>query len=484
MAKTKACLVVIMFLLGGSVYPVRADKEDGLNISGLFKVTADHSVLGHNGDRTIGALAASTAMIEKAKQGLVEESMGTSVYLRNWETATQVDSGNWLMGLEYDGWPVKAGDKSSIFLQRIADAMQVSLQQSFEDTRMRLGSQLDHAHKRQAELETELALPQTKGRSSRVQQQLDTLVDLSMLRPEMAASEAFEIICAAVDPPLNMAVMWKDLLDIAEVEPSTPIDIDGLPEVRLGTGLDVICKALAGGFYDVGFVIHENVVVVATRETLDGMKWSQPKTPSSSSYRLSPSDIRERCRELSQERDRLDTNISELEARHKAVTEEIQRLRHDIEDRVLASEGSLDLVPLVKALETQQQNTQKMIDAGRARSADLVDVLDKLAQAKTRMAEYRIELTERYGGKLLQDLSNQLTELTIELAGGQAMLQGITEQLQSLEAQLKTAAQAEAEYYKEELKRKALQDTLKEVHRLEEQLDQLTPPSVVLMQGS
>jgi len=110
--------------------------------------------------------------------------------------------------------------------------------------------------------------------SMRVYQQLDTIVDLSALSPEMPLSEAIEIIRGSVEPPLSIVVLWRDLYDNAEIEPSTRIDMDGLPKVRLGIALENLMRAItpATAFSPVDYVVNKGVVTVGTENSLPTQK--------------------------------------------------------------------------------------------------------------------------------------------------------------------------------------------------------------------
>ncbi|MCP4451282.1 MAG: hypothetical protein GY809_07450 [Planctomycetes bacterium] len=71
---------------------------------------------------------------------------------------------------------------------------------------------------------------------------MDTRIDLSDFSPELPTSAAFDILRESVSPPFNIMVMWKDLFENAEVEPTTPIDMDGVSAVSMGTALDILLK--------------------------------------------------------------------------------------------------------------------------------------------------------------------------------------------------------------------------------------------------
>ncbi len=101
--------------------------------------------------------------------------------------------------------------------------------------------------------------------------QLDTIVDLSALYPEMPMSEAVQTLRNSVQPSLNLVVLWRDLFENADVEPSTPIDMDGLSSVRLGTALQNLLDAV-GGIYDLDYVVIDGVVTAGTVESLPTKK--------------------------------------------------------------------------------------------------------------------------------------------------------------------------------------------------------------------
>jgi tetratricopeptide (TPR) repeat protein len=101
-----------------------------------------------------------------------------------------------------------------------------------------------------------------------VYQQLDEVVDLSQLSPSMPLSEAIEQIKGSVDPPLKIVVLWRDLLDNATIEPTTEINMDGIPAVRLGTALENLLKAVSTGLTELGYVVENGLITIATVDTL------------------------------------------------------------------------------------------------------------------------------------------------------------------------------------------------------------------------
>lgn len=101
--------------------------------------------------------------------------------------------------------------------------------------------------------------------------QLDETVDLSGLSPEMPLAEAVRVLSSSVEPRLRVVVLWKDLLDNAQIESTTPIDMYGLGVVQLEAGLKALLRAVAGGFTQLDYVIDHGVVTVATDDSLPAL---------------------------------------------------------------------------------------------------------------------------------------------------------------------------------------------------------------------
>ena len=105
-------------------------------------------------------------------------------------------------------------------------------------------------------------------------EQLDKVVDLSELTPEMPASQAIEIIRRKVEPPLNIVVLWREMLENAQIEPSTPINMDGPANAKLGTALENLLNALSNPAVGItiDYVINKGVITVGTQESLPQKK--------------------------------------------------------------------------------------------------------------------------------------------------------------------------------------------------------------------
>jgi type II secretory pathway component GspD/PulD (secretin)/tetratricopeptide (TPR) repeat protein len=103
-----------------------------------------------------------------------------------------------------------------------------------------------------------------------VYKQLDEVVDLSRLSPEMSFSDAIEELKTAATPPLKIVVLWRDLYDNADIDQTTAINMDPISAVPLGAALKLLLEAVSGGFATLGYDVRSGVITIATVESLPG----------------------------------------------------------------------------------------------------------------------------------------------------------------------------------------------------------------------
>jgi type II secretory pathway component GspD/PulD (secretin) len=101
-----------------------------------------------------------------------------------------------------------------------------------------------------------------------VYKQLDEIVDLSQLTPQMPLSEAIEVLKNSVDPPLKIFVKWRDLYDNADVEQTTAINMDPISAIPLRKALVLLLEAVSGGFADISFIVDSGIITIATADSL------------------------------------------------------------------------------------------------------------------------------------------------------------------------------------------------------------------------
>jgi hypothetical protein len=85
--------------------------------------------------------------------------------------------------------------------------------------------------------------------------------------------EAIDILRNSTDPPLQMVVMWRDLENNADVYANTPVGINGIPGVKMGTALDIILLSIsAQAFTEVDYVVKEGIIIIGTEATIGKSK--------------------------------------------------------------------------------------------------------------------------------------------------------------------------------------------------------------------
>jgi hypothetical protein len=91
----------------------------------------------------------------------------------------------------------------------------------------------------------------------------------SSFRPDMPFSEAIDILRNSTFPRLNIAVLWKDLEENADIYRDTPIGMNGLSGVPLRTHLKVLLMSVSGGAAEqLGYVVDDGVIIIATQGSL------------------------------------------------------------------------------------------------------------------------------------------------------------------------------------------------------------------------
>jgi hypothetical protein len=86
--------------------------------------------------------------------------------------------------------------------------------------------------------------------------------------PNMSFAEAIELIKYCVDPPLPIVVLWKDLLDNADIDRTTPINMDEISGISPGSALRLLLASVSGGFDQLDYVVEDGIIMIATVESL------------------------------------------------------------------------------------------------------------------------------------------------------------------------------------------------------------------------
>jgi hypothetical protein len=111
--------------------------------------------------------------------------------------------------------------------------------------------------------------PVSKHRSAgETHKELDKPAQVFEFRPEMSFAEAIELIKHCVDPPLQIAVLWKDLYDNADIDRTTPINMDAISGISPGTALKILLASVSGSYNELGYVVEDGIIIIATTDSI------------------------------------------------------------------------------------------------------------------------------------------------------------------------------------------------------------------------
>jgi hypothetical protein len=322
----------------------------------------------------------------------------------------------------------------------------------------RLQQCLDEAHRRRvdelralqgaAEMQRARAmeeLAQGHGAPSqddqRVNEQLNTLVDLSALSRETPLGEAVEILKKATDPPLNITVLWTDLSERLEIEPTTPINIDGLPRVRLRAALDLLVQGLPGKDVKVMWMIRDGVIVVGTTATVA----APGGTPQGPAAEIDIKALMMQRNDLMRRLQGLEFDMVSMDARRAAIAREIDRIRHEAEAKLADDAVVRELERLIQVNTESLASLQKQVDSGRASMTELAQANESLTRARIELAKRREELARQTGGGQLEAFTAEMVRMTVDNAEKQAQMAILHKQLDQTQAQLAQATRFDPE---------------------------------------
>ncbi|MFC1739264.1 hypothetical protein ACFL1G_09485 [Planctomycetota bacterium] len=108
------------------------------------------------------------------------------------------------------------------------------------------------------------AAGKTKGRKSKKR-----LSRISSLTPEVTFEEAIDIFRSSTEPQLNIVVIWKELERNANIYRHTPIGMEGISGIRLGTALKLLLASVStDAAAELAFVVEDGIIIIATEHYL------------------------------------------------------------------------------------------------------------------------------------------------------------------------------------------------------------------------
>jgi len=364
------------------------------------------------------------------------------------------------------------------FLAALVENLKEALQRGYEQHTMQLENLADFAESRRYDAERGLEMVMGIHSPDRIQiqEQLNTIVDLSMLTPEMPFSEAIETLKNAVEPPLPIVVLWKELLDSCEIEPTTPIDMDGLPHVKLETALRTLLAAVSGGLTDISYQIDHDVIIIREEES------HTPKAvPVGPSVETDVRELAEQRHDVTRGIRSQEMDLAMTEARRHAIEEQIVEVTIRTSEKLEGDAVAQQLEEIVEMNATSLSLLQRQFEAGRLSESDMMKGRESLTKARIDLAMRREELAKSIGGNRLSQLNDELSQMAIDMAEKRAEMEFLRRQLAETEDEIARASMFDPQAARIRIARQALDITEAQVIQLKRRLAELQPPTVAVI---
>lgn len=101
-----------------------------------------------------------------------------------------------------------------------------------------------------------------------VYKQLEEIVNLSALTPDMSFSEAIDILSNSTEPRLNIVVLWRNL-ENADIYRETPIGMNCVSGIQLENSLRLLLDSISINSPEkLGYVVDDRVIIISTKNSL------------------------------------------------------------------------------------------------------------------------------------------------------------------------------------------------------------------------
>lgn len=308
----------------------------------------------------------------------------------------------------------------------------------------------------------------------KIREQLDTIVDMSSLEPQMPLADAVETLRKSVDPPLNLVVLWTDLRENLSVEPSTPVNIGGMASVKLETALDLLVKGMSSVNAKPMWKIKGDAIVVATAAGLG----ESEELPGQPKAEIDTQMLAAQRTGMANQLKDIELNLAGQDARRRAIAEQIARTEVEANNRLSRDEVTKELESLVELSAQNLDNLRKAADAGRASTSELSQATESLTRARIELARRREELSKQAGGGQLDQLTNELSRMAIDRAEKEAQRAILEKQLAQVRQQLAQASAFDVEATRLRVDREALDILARRVADLQTRIANLERPMV------
>ena len=104
--------------------------------------------------------------------------------------------------------------------------------------------------------------------SYEVSKLLEKTADLSELKHEMPFEQAIDIMRHSTTPAVNIVVLWSQL-EKAGIERGSPTYMDGITDIPLKTGLNILLQSVSEGQNKVGYYIKDGLVIIGLQDLIE-----------------------------------------------------------------------------------------------------------------------------------------------------------------------------------------------------------------------
>jgi hypothetical protein len=167
-----------------------------------------------------------------------------------------------------------------------------------------------------------------------------------------------------------------------------------------------------------------------------------------------------------------------------AITREIADTEVKIRKKVANDPITIELQRIVDIQTDSLKRTQELVKEGAVSSAEVDDVLEKLARARIEIAKRREEISNAEGGNRLNQLSTRLAQYTQKMAQDELSLSSTKERLDEARDFLDRTDNYELLSLKADIATQSLTAALTWLEQIERKSRSIQPPAVTVLGGS
>ncbi|HSW02601.1 MAG TPA: hypothetical protein VLI39_20730 [Sedimentisphaerales bacterium] len=152
-------------------------------------------------------------------------------------------------------------------------------------------------------------------------------------------------------------------------------------------------------------------------------------------------DLIARRRELTRILQDTVINLEIMNARRRAIEEQIAVTRKELNEKQAGDEIMETLDRIVQNNHELLANLEKQVQAGRAPESEVIKAQENVMKARIELARRREELAKSVGGEQLSRFSNELSQMAIDTAESRARTEMLQQQLRGTQKQLDQVSQ-------------------------------------------